>query len=57
MGQKPGVFECLKKSMSKKTPVTMSSEEYKTMLANGRGYDARLQNSLLTYTMVDTAVS
>lgn len=43
--------------MGKKAPVGVTSEEYKTMLANGRGYDARLQNSTLTYTMVDTALS
>jgi hypothetical protein len=43
--------------MGKKAPMNMSSEEYKTMLANGRGYDARLQNCNLTYTMVDTAIS
>ena len=45
VGQKPGVFECLKKSMGKKAPGGMTSEEYKTMVANGRGYDARLSNS------------
>ncbi len=57
VGFKPGVFECLKKSMDKKTIVSMSSEEYRGMMSHGRCFDIRLQNEWLTYRNVENAIS